>query len=99
MNIQNQYTCLYHRLSSSRYKSCEFKGTAVSSIEKYADRLGEERGETNTIGDKQIPERIEHNNLVDHYISPFGLLWWGSLLVFAIAAIGLRKMIKLANSN
>ncbi|MCK6619719.1 MAG: hypothetical protein HUU32_04545 [Calditrichaceae bacterium] len=65
VNINNQYTCLYHRLFSPGHSYTHSTGDDISQTQK--------------------------EDLLNRYLSPFGLLWWGSLLITALSIYGLRR--------
>jgi len=65
VNINNQYTCLYHRLFSPEHSYPHTSGVNITSIQKEI--------------------------LLNRYLTPFGLLWWGSLLLTALSIYGLKR--------
>lgn len=66
VNIQDQYTCLYHRLFSPEHSYTHSTGVDIS--------------------------QTQEEDLLRHYLSPFGLLWWGSLLLTALSIYSLKRL-------
>lgn len=84
VNIQNRYTCLYHRLLfpehsySHSHKAAEHPENQVSRDSLY-DHL--------------------HDQLLRGYLKPFGLLWWGSLLIVTLCFYELKKLSGIGTDN
>lgn len=68
VNIQDQYTCLYHRLFSPGHSYPHSAGADIDI------------------------SQTQQENLLNRYLSPFGLLWWGSLLLTAISIYSLKRL-------
>jgi len=78
INFNNQYTCLYHRIFAS--------GHSYQSSNEMTG-LGETVGKNH----ENDIEEMMHSELVTHYVLPFGLMWWISLIVAALAFFWLRQ--------
>lgn len=66
VNIQDQYTCLYHRLFSPGHTFLHSAGDDISQTGK--------------------------EDLLHRYLSSFGLLWWGSLLLTSLSIYSLKRL-------
>lgn len=73
VNINNQYTCLYHRLFYPGHSYTHAIGTDVP--------------------------QTQQEYLLNRYLSPFGLLWWGSLLLTALSIYSLKRQSSLNPIN
>lgn len=73
VNINNKYTCLYHRLFSPGHSYPHAAGADISQTQK--------------------------EDLLHRYLSPFGLLWWGSLLLTALSIYSLKRQASLNASK
>lgn len=79
-NIENRYTCLYHRLLEPEHGIIH-AGSAADGA----------RSES-VAGNGQFSTLDHHGDLLAGYLSPFGFAWWGSLALTAFAAYALRRM-------
>lgn len=58
VNIDNQYTCLFHRLFSPDHSYVH-----------------------------------SHTDIVEHYVTSFGFMWWGSLILLALSIYLWKRLI------
>jgi len=83
-NFQDEYTCLYHRLYSLGH-SYDSNGS-----EKNFEGLAEPERHKHHLPGSNAIEMEE--DLVNHYVVPFGLMWWSSLLLVAASLYGLKRI-------
>lgn len=96
VNIQNQYTCLYHRLIH-RYSQRERIGAVPLPNDK-SPNVNHNHAETKNAS----PEELNHDELIQHYVFSFGLLWWASLLFVGLSLyhfIQWKRQRKIMNTN
>ena len=82
-NFQDEYTCLFHRLFSPGHYHANGSGKNVERLD------GSERHKHRLPGSSAIEME---EDLVNHYVVPFGLMWWSSLLLVALSLYGLKRI-------
>ncbi len=87
-NFQNEYTCIFHRFFSPGHSHSLNENAA--STDSHGEILAEQANHNHKLPEKMTAGMEE--DLVNHYVVPFGLVWWGSLLLIAISLYGLKRI-------
>lgn len=85
LKLSESHTCICHKMTCPRDACCQ-KGAALSS-------------EINRDANHQAMDKMSqqhHNELINRYLVPFGLLWWGSLILLVSGICFFKKNLKMS---
>lgn len=97
MNMNNRFTCLYHRLFSPDHS---YLASTINDTRVEENKAGEIAKHTDQIHRMQREqEETVHDALLGEYVIPFGILWWASLITFAAGIYWLKRQLSVRIRN
>ncbi len=99
VNINNQYTCLYHRLTSTKSHHPRNSNQTKESMEMMRENQNNLIHSQQSDVNENDKTYADESDALGHYVIPFGFLWWGSLMIIAFSIFELRKLLSLQHQN
>lgn len=89
INLGNEHTCLYHRIFSKE-----------NGIHPSTPRYSSISGSNNQVSQDRSQEHlVQQKQLLDKYVIPYGLSWWGSLGLVGIGLLVIRWLNKITSPS
>jgi hypothetical protein len=97
MNMNDRFTCLYHRLFSPDHS---YLASTINDIRVEENNVVDMAMHTDQIHRMQREqEEAIHDALLEEYVIPFGILWWASLITFAAGIYWLKRQLSVRIRN
>lgn len=89
INLGDEHTCLYHRVFVKK-SGIRPQTSRYSSILESNDQASQDRSKEHMVHQRQ---------LLDKYVIPYGISWWGSLGLIGIGFFVARQLNKITGPN
>ncbi|NIT99579.1 MAG: hypothetical protein GWN01_01125, partial [Nitrosopumilaceae archaeon] len=90
VNIDNRYTCLYHRLFIPHHLNPHSSDSSIANSHRQIVNPGSLTHHRRLTKEEE-PVEISYDEIMARYVTPFGFLWWGSLLLVATGVYVWKK--------